>query len=364
MNPSQLPLSLFSEMLPNELVSSWLGRFRERYTGISHDALGEILGELPSYRKGFPTRLAPIAVAAALSEDELLRDHTFLPFASIELSKAEREALVVSLLTSNAPVNVPRRFTPRAGATLRVCHACIEADLRHDQRAPYYRCIHQLHDLQLCPEHHTCLTVTKVPIGAREFIPPEEALENGKQLSYNGCAAPVIAAGYVYALKHPYCTREQVLPILERLLAVRGFIRCGVVDYKLYRLIERVHGASGLWGLDFNDHTAVSNWVTIPHLALACSALKIDFAEFMHQAQENRPDPVQPLALTDHQRELLARVQVDAPKIARNLRHAGKKVTVWALATALDARYQMSFASNYSWRPEFRAMLLAHTRIS
>jgi len=361
MSTSQLPLSLFGEPRPNELLWGWLGRFRERYDGLSHDALGEILGELPSYRKGFPTRLEHFAGIAGKTPDELLADHTLYKYAAMELSATDADALRTSMLTSNTPVQIPKRFMPRSDATLRVCLRCIEKDIKMIG-CTYYRCNHQISEVMECDEHRVPLFATKVPIGERAYVPPQVAAAKGNALQPYGYAPQLVANAYAFFARKKVYTRDHLAPILEQVLATRGFLKEGRVSHKLHSFVERAHGGRWLFRFDFYHHDNVQNWTTVPQLALTLSALTIDWDDFLAEADLVEQANQVRIPLTAYQQELLDRIRVDAPKDARNLRRSGAKVTVWSLATALSNRYGMNLASNYAWRPEFRAVLLAHTK--
>lgn len=361
MTTSQSVLSLFSAPFPDELVWGWLGRFRDRYADVSYEHLGEMIGTLPSYRKVFPTRLARLAEVAGLSHDEIVDNNTGFRLAAMELSIPAARALRDSLLNSNAPVQVPERWNARSDHTLRVCRNCVDDDLKK-YGVSYYRCIHQVHDVLVCPHHGSPLTSTNVAIGEREYVSPERAMIGGRELRSFGYAAGVVAKAYAYARTQKAWTMEQIVPVLDQVLTARGYLRGERVDSKLHSLIERHHG--GVLNLQFYSPMKLNGWATIPHTALACSALKIDWIEFLAEAAKVQPEALQPEPLTEHQRNLLERIRADAPSVARNLRRTSKKVTVWALATALSKRYGINVASNYCWRPEFRTVLLAHTKVS
>jgi hypothetical protein len=362
MSTSQSHLSLVSEPFPNELVWGWLGRFRERYVGISHDALAEVIGTLPSYRKAFPTRLARLAEVAGLSADKIVDQNTCHRFVAMELTAADAQALRESLLHSNAPVKVPTRWTPRPGCTLRVCRRCVDDDLKK-YGTSYYRCEHQIDDVLECPHHGgTGLISTKVPVGVRDYVPPQEAMIGCQEPRQFGSAAGIVAKAYAYAMTQKAWTKEQVLPVLEKVLSAHGYLCGDQVHLGLRSLIEGNH--DGVLDLPFEWPTGLKEWVTIPHTALACSALKIDWHEFLAESAKVGIQAPQSAPLTAHLRDLLERVRADARDEAVNLRQTSKKVTVWALATALSKRYGINFASNYGWRPEFRTVLLAHTKVS
>ena len=356
--------TLLGAIYPDELVWSFLGRVRARYRCFDMKGL---LGAEPSYRKAFPTRLAPLAAAIAYTgapdATALIEGHTFFKFAFPEISPPEAEQLAQSMVERTFPSFAPQHLIHNTSFQLRLCPHCLKDDEATFGTA-YWHLLHQVPTVWRCHVHHAPLHATEVTAGQRQFVPVAVAAAQTRELGGENLAAQkvVLHAYKILAGRPPVACRGQVAAALKSLLLESGYFMRNRIRPSLVEEITAAFGEGVVSEFNLADEPSrLLSWVQVPKLALACAAMALPFEELLARAagvESAKPRN----ATTPRELALVAEVRRLAPSVAARLKQqTGRRVSPWALANALADTLGLGFATNYSWKPAIRSVLRAHT---
>ncbi len=141
---------------PDELLSSALIRFCRHYRSSPH-VLGRYVLRLPGWRLSFigGLPLPPICDLLRTSADQLLRNHTPLPYAGSFTSRAVHSKCWADALSGaeSPPLRALMCHASRAVAPMRkYCPSCTSEDLRAYGES-YWHLSHQLPGVVICMRH-------------------------------------------------------------------------------------------------------------------------------------------------------------------------------------------------------------------
>lgn len=161
---------------PDELLGSFLHR-ATRQLGLSSKRLMPLLSETSNTTLPMLiTRHAGFAQAIGLSLEELIQQHTLLPYVVAFMSPAARNKTLGSVLhSSTSSVSAAAQNAIKGSRFLRYCSKCMLEDLQH-YGDTYWRRIHQLPGINICATHCIPLFISRVSVRATTTMrPPIEA---------------------------------------------------------------------------------------------------------------------------------------------------------------------------------------------
>ena len=164
--------AFFPSLLPDELLYSVVARYADMVAypsqnALLHDVFGASTArdmvDLPSYLDAFVDRLP---VGHRHTAQQLIDSATLLPyyrpFASQEIVKSTEASMRRHQRVGARQILQAGGGLVRAGDRFRFCSTCVEADA--DQYgAPYWRRVHQLPGVLICPLHRLALFESSVP---------------------------------------------------------------------------------------------------------------------------------------------------------------------------------------------------------
>ena len=162
---------------PDELVGSFLHR-TARQLGLGQEKLlFRLTGRNLSTHSLLMTVYPGIADAAGMPFEELLLEHTVLPYVTAFMKPTERAVLVSELLSVGS---TPRPTSSLVASSvvgeygLRVCPRCMRWELENFGETYWHR-THQVSGVRICAVHMCTLLETELPITrSLAFPPPNE----------------------------------------------------------------------------------------------------------------------------------------------------------------------------------------------
>ena len=177
-------LAIFPSLQPEELVCSAVSRYADM---MAFPDVQEALLRTFHYRPGDPDPELPeglqylldiLPPGHGLTCRSLTEAHTALPFYRPFLDPRNallvEDAMQVTSLGRSSPYgstglpDAQKRAVTRP-SMLRFCKRCVEADRQNPSGIVYWRRVHQLLGVVVCPTHHVPLTYSAVPRDPREY---------------------------------------------------------------------------------------------------------------------------------------------------------------------------------------------------
>jgi hypothetical protein len=162
-------LPLFPSMQRDEPLYSAIARYGdimafESNFGLSRDVFGVSVTpvvDLPGRVAVFVSRLLP---SSGITARQVLMQHTALPYHAAFLPPSRVRKIVDAMINTSARVvtrAVGRSFGIAEPLFFRYCRSCVEQD-REDVGVPYWRRLHQLAGVIVCPDHGEALLETSL----------------------------------------------------------------------------------------------------------------------------------------------------------------------------------------------------------
>ncbi|MES1264680.1 MAG: TniQ family protein, partial [Variovorax sp.] len=189
---------------PDELLSSALIRFCRQYRLSSHGLANHVLG-LPGWRLSFMCGLPlqPICDLLGTSADQLLRQHTPLPYAgaftSDEIHRRSWSDAIAG--AESAPLRALMCNAISDPSMRRFCSSCVREDLLMHGES-YWHLSHQLPGVLACVRHGRALRWSTIPFnvkGPGQLTLPSEC--RGRQIRLHPPTLIAIAIDSVDLLK-------------------------------------------------------------------------------------------------------------------------------------------------------------------
>lgn len=291
-------LAIFPSLQPEELLCSAVARYADVMAFPHPDkVLREVFGlspgepeaELPVSLEHFLAALPP---GHGLTWHKVLAKHTAFPYYRAFLPPAPARAMENAMWYHGsepyalANYEYPAKWTVRRPERLRYCHACVDEDRRGPAGVAYWRRVHQLAGVLVCPTHHIPLTETRLPRDGRGYrsrylprdTPAFVSLERARSLSSEQQIVPPAAASIAQAVAEDtlWLLQHQVnLPSLRELyrrhrgaLAQRGLTRpCGRLKWEhFHKEISRFYPDDVLRALGVaafeGEHKRGADWLS------------------------------------------------------------------------------------------------------
>lgn len=357
------PTSLLGPLLPDELIWSYYARILGRFPALNFQKLPTLLGGLlPSYSKSFPTRLGALAGAfkfpAAPDAEALARGHTFFPIAALEVSRITAMQLLRTMAEDSFPTGVSDRLVLSGNFKLRCCPICAREDLTRGIGAPYWRRMHQIPEVRICLKHRSPLRETAVTAGLRTPVPLATAMTESRPLDLGSVPLQMIlAAAYAAILgRAKLPDGDQLSDAFATILRDYGHLDRGQLSENLIARVAQEVGADEVIG--DTRRRAIATWRTVPQIAIVLHVLGISFEAFLGRAlQVPVRDQATIRASTEREREVAENVRALAPMAVAMLHLNPRRISRWAIATALKPQFGPGFVSNWSFQPLVKAAL-------
>jgi hypothetical protein len=162
-------ICLFPDPYPDELIYSVCARYGEMMQYPNKiSATEDFFGKGRSAVVDLPGRIdhliRSILPGHLYTADELINQHTLLPFYAPFLSKNRAHAIRAHMKLDDGPQVGPRVTRARLGkktSYLRSCPECAKDD-RAAFGETYWHCLHQLPGVNACPRHNVFLEDTEI----------------------------------------------------------------------------------------------------------------------------------------------------------------------------------------------------------
>lgn len=315
--------SLFRLPLRGELLWGSVSRFQERFKNVGRGALSQLLignkhKKLPPL---FPQHLRSFSEhldhSSKPSATELLTYNTMFPYAAPFLAPSISDQVHSEMLGSNRREGGLRALCNRAigmgpDSNLRFCPDCAEEDLKA-QGFSFWRCIHQIGPLKICPYHKCALVPSNVARSSRHYFSLSDILRtspNGVrgspsviQLAIANSALDLTTNTHWRAGRHKllqacHIKLAQAGYLVQRSSSLRRFIvdviaKFGITDLRSCG-IDVSAPNKGFMDTIFKNVRRQQygpSKLGIEHYSLICSHLEITFQELLDTAQSaNEPE--------------------------------------------------------------------------
>jgi hypothetical protein len=164
-------LSFFTDPYKDEILYSTIARYHYYYGNVDFkDTLTEIFGSdsvIPTI--AFPTKLEYLSSqfpnSRLYNSDYLIQNHTLYPYYSPFLP-AQRQVMITNEMKSGDGKGIYAQIGSTDGSVSRkhglyYCPLCVAED-KEKYGEPYFRRVHQLQGIEVCPEHNCMLRLYPV----------------------------------------------------------------------------------------------------------------------------------------------------------------------------------------------------------
>jgi hypothetical protein len=234
--------ALFPTLLPEEPLYSAVARYGDMMKFGTRAALHRsVFGvrhvtpsvDLPGLIEAFLSRLLP---GHGYTAAEIIERHTAVPYYAAFLPQARVAPVERMLCTSHGRTAASRLGLARGPIRpldyLRFCETCVEEDRRASHGCAYWRRVHQLPGVVVCPTHDRPLAVSDVDLLGRQetrtFVSLERELARRAAAAHDSAepadgrsfalrpehhaVALAVAAGSLWLLQHRAAVEEANLP--------------------------------------------------------------------------------------------------------------------------------------------------------
>src|SRR5258708_768117 len=131
----------------------------------------------------FPSKLdyfeRQLPIAFGITASILVRDCTLLPFFVPFMSTGDVDEIMSAMRGKASDSHLNRLYGGSAGCEfLRYCPECAKADREAPQRETYWRRLHQIGVVKVCPIHKVFLVSSDVRTSDRHFVSAEDAISS------------------------------------------------------------------------------------------------------------------------------------------------------------------------------------------
>lgn len=162
------------EIYPDELVYSWLARYYIQTGYVRYAFVAEELFQSKTVRPDIEfvnQYTAPMlqAITEIMPMSEIIENHTMFPYYGRFLQKERRNRAYTAMIQTKGNYHNLLPMPKRKGNTerhLRYCPVCAERD-REQHGETYWRRIHQLQGINICPIHKCYLINSAVRISGK-----------------------------------------------------------------------------------------------------------------------------------------------------------------------------------------------------
>ncbi len=249
-------IAFFPDPVPEQMLADVFGRYQilARYKAtqfVNHDLFGE--AKLP-VNLDFPTNLAKLISNLPPNHqytvDGLIDAHTILPYYAPFLPLSRLAEIREMMKTFNgkqiaAKIGIEVSSLRRPNF-LRYCPVCIQKD--RDKKFLFFRRVHQLGGVEVCPDHAVFLVSTTAPTNSRTWVCAEVVITSVSDPEYvdlnteYGALLLAIAGDSQWLLNHPNITMgpDEIIQRYRIILANRGMASAtGVPHVKKIRELIR-----------------------------------------------------------------------------------------------------------------------------